>query len=200
MTQTPLREHPTQDQRIVHHERTWEQFKHVQKGFENSLKVRLFYYDGTIEILMPGREHELFGHVIGCLVTIFLAQKGIFFQPTGSMTQEREQEASAQADQSYCIGSVKAIPDLSIEVVFTSGGVNKLARYRILGVPEVWFWQDGVLILYSLCADGYLRIERSKLPGLEDLDLNLLKRCILMAETDTGEAVRAFQQGIVEQN
>ena len=149
---------------------------------------------------MPGREHELFGHVIGCLVTIFLAQKGIFFQPTGSMTQEREQEASAQADQSYCIGSVKPIPDLSIEVVFTSGGVNKLARYRVLGVPEVWFWQDGVLMLYSLCADGYLRIERSKLPGLEDLDLNLLKRCILMAEVNTGEAVRAFQQGIVEQN
>ena len=200
MTQTPLIEHPTQDQRIVHHERTWEQFKHIQKGFEGSLGVRLFYYDGTIEILMPGREHELFGHVIGCLVTIFLAQKGIFFQPTGSMTQEREQEASAQADQSYCIGSVKPIPDLSIEVVFTSGGLNKLARYRVLGVPEVWFWQDGVLMLYSLCADGYQRIERSKLPGLEDLDLNLLKRYILMAETNTGEAVRAFQQGIVEQN
>lgn len=200
MTQTSLTEHPTQDQRIVHQQRTWDQFKHIQKGFEGSLGVRLFYYDGTIEILMPGREHELFGHVIGCLVTIFLAQKGIFFQPTGSMTQEREQEASAQADQSYCIGSVKPIPDLSIEVVFTSGGVNKLARYRVLGVPEVWFWQDGVLMLYSLCADGYQRIERSKLPGLEDLDLNLLKCCILMAETNTGEAVRAFQQGIVEQN
>lgn len=198
MTQTPLIEHPIQDQRIVHHERTWEQFKHIQKGFEDSLGVRLFYYDGTIEILMPGREHELFGHVIGCLVTIFLAQKGIFFQPTGSMTQEREQEASAQADQSYCIGSVKPIPDLSIEVVFTSGGVNKLARYSVLGVPEVWFWQDEVLMLCSLYADGYQRIERSKLPGLEDLDLNLLKRCILMAETNTGEAVRAFQQGIAE--
>ena len=200
MTQTPLREHSTQDQRIVHHGRTWEQFKHIQKGFADSLRVRLFYYDGTIEILMPGREHELFSHVIGCLITIFLAQKGIFFQPTGSMTQEREQEVSAQADQSYCIGIVKPIPDLSIEVIFTSGGVDKLARYRVLSVPEVWFWQDGVLMLYSLCADGYQRSERSKLPGLEDLDINLLKRCILIAETDAGEAIRAFQQGIVQQN
>ena len=195
-----LRERPIHDQCMVHHGRTWEQFKHIQKGFEDCLGVRLFYYDGTIEILIPGREHELFGHIIGCLVTIFLAQNGIFFQPTGSMTQEREQEASAQAAQSYCIGSVKPIPDLSIEIVFTSGGVEKLARYRVLEVPEVWFWQDGVLILYSLCADGYQRINRSQLPGLEDLDINLLKRCILIAETDTGEAVRAFQQEIVKQN
>ena len=198
MTQTPLREHSTQDQRIVHHRRTWEQFKHIQKGFADSLGVRLFYYDGTMEILLPGREHELFGHIIGCLVTIFLAQKGIFFQPTGSMTQEREQEASAQADQSYCIGSVKPIPDLSIEVVFTSGGEDKLARYRVLSVPEVWFWQDGVLMLYSLGADGYQRSDRSKLPGIEDLDIDLLKRCILIAETDAGEAIRTFQQEIAK--
>jgi hypothetical protein len=89
MTQAPLRE-IVQDQHIVYPERTWEQFKHIQRGFENAAGIRLFYYGGTIEILMPGREHELFGHVIGCLVTIFLARKGIFFQPTGAMTQERE--------------------------------------------------------------------------------------------------------------
>ncbi|KAM3108925.1 Uma2 family endonuclease [Phormidesmis sp. 146-33] len=198
MTQTPLRESPTQDQRIVYPGRTWEQFKHIQKGFEDSIGVRLFYYDGTIEILMPGREHELFGHIIGWLITCFLAQKGIFFQPTGSMTQEREREASAQADQSYCIGSVKPIPDLSIEVVFTSGGIDKLARYRVLGVPEVWFWQDGVLMLYSLSTDGYQRVDCSQLSGLEDLDIDLLKRCILLAETDAGEAIRVFQQRIAQ--
>lgn len=198
VTQTPIKEPPAEDQRIVYQGRTWEQFKHIQKGFEGSSGVRLFYYDGAIEILMPGREHELFGHVIGCLVTIFLAQKGIFFQPTGSMTQEREREASAQADQSYCIGNVKKIPDVSIEVAFTSGGVAKLARYQALGVPEVWFWQNGVLMLYALGEDGYQRIERSSLPGLEDLDMDLLQRCILVAETDAGESIRVFQQAIAE--
>ncbi|MBW4421907.1 MAG: Uma2 family endonuclease [Myxacorys californica WJT36-NPBG1] len=198
MTQTPFKE-LIQDQRIVHHGGTWEQFKHIQKGFEDSPGVRLFYYAGTVEILMPGREHELFGHVIGCLMTIFLAQKGIFFQPTGSMTQEREREASAQADQSYCIGSVKPIPDLSIKVVFTSGGVDKLARYQILGVSEVWFWQDGVLLIYRLGATGYERVEHSGFEELKDLDLDLLKRCILIAETDAGAAIRAFQEGMAHQ-
>jgi hypothetical protein len=65
MTQTPLKEPPIPDQHFVYQGRAWEQFKHIQTGFEGCTGVRLFYYDETIEILMPGREHELFGHVIG---------------------------------------------------------------------------------------------------------------------------------------
>ncbi|MBW4693205.1 MAG: Uma2 family endonuclease [Lyngbya sp. HA4199-MV5] len=183
------------DQRIVHHG-TWEQFKLIQKGFDDSRGVRLFYYDQTIEILMPGREHEIFSRLIGYLVTTFLTEKGIFFQPTGSMTQEKEGVVSAQADESYCIESVKTIPDLAIEVVFTSGGISKLERYKALGVPEVWFWEDGVLKLYHLQNGIYEPIDRSQLPGLNDLDLDLLQRCILMAETDAGEAIRAFRRGL----
>ena len=195
---------PLSDQRVVHYGRSWEQFKSIQTGFEQAPGVRLFYYDGTVEVLMPGREHELFSWVIGHLIGLFLAQKGIFFQPTGAMTQEKEREVSAQADQSFCLDSVKPIPDLSIEVVFTSGGVDKLSRYQALGVPEVWLWQDGVLVVYRLRVSegeatptqGYEVGDRSELEGLIDLDLDLLKRCVLMAETDTGAAIRQFQQAI----
>ena len=185
----------TTDQRIVHHG-TWEQFKFIQKGFEGSPGVRLFYYDGAIEILMPGREHEIFASIIGYLLTTFLTEKGIFFQPTRSMTQEKEGVVSAQADESYCIGSVKSIPDLSIEVVFTSGGISKLERYKALGVTEVWFWEDGLLKLYHLQDGSYEPVERSQLAGLSELNFDLLRRCILMAETDAGEAIRAFRREI----
>lgn len=185
----------TTDQRIVH-QGTWEQFKFIQKGFEGSPGVRLFYYDGAIEIIMPGQDHETFSRIIGYLVTTFLVEQGIFFKPTGAMTQEKEGVVSAQADESYCIGSVKSIPDLSIEVVFTSGGISKLERYKALGVSEVWFWQDGSLKLYHLRDGSYQPIDHSQLPGLKDLNLDLLRRCILMAETDAGEAIRVFRQEI----
>ena len=185
----------TIDRHIIHHG-TWEQFKLIQQGFDGASGVRLFYYDGAIEILMPGREHEIFSRIIGYLVTTFLTEKGIFFQPTGAMTQEKEGTVSAQADESYCIGSAKPIPDLSIEVAFTSGGINKLERYKALGVPEVWFWEDGLLKLYHLRDSCYESIECSQLPGLNDLDLDLLRRCILMAQTDAGEAIRTFRRSI----
>jgi Uma2 family endonuclease len=183
----------TSDQRITF-QGTWEKFKLIQQGFENSAGIRLAYHRGAIEILMPGFEHENFSEIIGYLVTTFLLAQGIVFVPSGSVTQEKEGQASAQADKSYCLGGRKPIPDLSIEVIFTSGS-NKLGKYQALGVPEVWLWQDGLLTLHCLRSEGYEPIDRSQLPGLSDLDIDLLRRCILIAETDFSEAVRVFQQG-----
>ena len=172
---------------------TWEHFKHLQKGYEEISRVKLSYYNGTIEILMPGEDHATFTQVIGYLLITFLIDRGIPFKPTGDKTQEREGEVSAQADQSYWLGQSKPIPDLAIEVVFTSGNAAKLPKYRALGVSEVWFWEDGTLALYHLREDGYQRIDRSELPGLESLDLELLKRCILIGETDLGQALKMFR-------
>ncbi|MGH2414068.1 MAG: Uma2 family endonuclease [Microcystaceae cyanobacterium] len=175
---------------------TWEGFKLVQQGLQSSPGARLAFYNGVIEILMPGELHEIFAHIIGYLVTTFLTEKGIPFVPTRQKDQAREGLASVQADESYCLGYSKPIPDLSIEIVFTSGGISKLTRYQALGVQEVWFWQDGTFELYHLSANGYQRIERSHLPGLEELDIELLKRCVLMAETDAVEAIRTFRKTI----
>jgi Uma2 family endonuclease len=184
------------DQRIVHHGRTWEQFKHIQSGFEGSSVVRLFYYNGTIEILIPGENHEFFKTIIGFLVELFLVEQGIEFIPAGSMTQEQQGVASAQADESYWVGEKRAVPDLSIEVMFTSGDESKLERYRILGVPEVWFWEEGLFTLYHLRNGNYERIYRSELPTLADFDMALLTRCVLLAQTSRVEAFREFKKAI----
>jgi Uma2 family endonuclease len=159
-------------------------------------QVRLFYHNGTIELLMPGQLHETFSRIIGWMLTYYLAAKQIPFTPTGSVTQEQEGKTSAQTDESYCLGSVKPIPDLSIEIVFSSGGIKKLDRYKSLGVPEVWFWENGVLSLYHLRTDGYEQISTSELPGFRDLDLALLSRCVLMAETNSNGAITIFARAI----
>lgn len=183
----------TIDQRIVL-PGTWEHFKLIQQGFEES-RAKLSYYEGTIEILMPGEDHATFTHVIGYLISTFLIDLGITFKPTGDKTQEIEREVSAQADQSYWLERPKPFPDLAIEVIFTSGSISKLRKYRALNVLEVWFWQDGTLALYRLRNGEYERIDRSELLGLETLDIELLKRCTLIGETDLGEAVRQFRAG-----
>ncbi|RMF66856.1 MAG: Uma2 family endonuclease [Cyanobacteria bacterium J069] len=187
---------PSIDQCIVLPGRTWKQFKLIQEGFENSSGVKLFYFNGTIEILMPGRDHELFKSLIALLLGIFFEENGIEFEPTGSMTQEREGVASVQADESYCIGVSKPVPDLCVEVVFTSGGISKLQRYQTLEVPEVWFWEDGAFSLYRLRSDGYEPISRSEIPELSRLDILLLSRCVLLGQTSRLQAMREFRQGV----
>ncbi|MEG4533648.1 Uma2 family endonuclease [Microcoleus sp. D2_18a_D3] len=181
------------DQRLVHSGIYWQQFKLIQQGFSDSPGIKLFYYNGEVEIVAVSPEHEAISRIINILLSLYFVRKRIEFTPTGSFTQEREGEASAQGDESYFIGRVTGtVPDLSIEVVFTSGNESKLSRYRALGVPEVWFWEDGVFALYALRDRGYDRISRSEL--LPDLDVDLLGRCLLMSSTV--EAVLEFERGI----
>jgi Uma2 family endonuclease len=111
----------------------------------------------------------------------------------GSTTQEREGEAYAEPDESFCFGTQKAIPDLVIEVIFTSGSLRKLQRYRSLGIPEVWFWQDSAFSLYHLHEGDYRQITKSEIPELAGLDIELLTRCVLMAQTCQLDAANTFR-------
>jgi Uma2 family endonuclease len=184
---SPIQVHTGQgDIRTTQRDRTWEQFKHLQKGFENTRGVRLFYYDGTIEILMLSEAHELFKSVIGFLIEMFLFQRSVEFKPTGSMTQEKEGIAAAEADESYVIDRLK----LSIEVNFTSGDDTKLERYKALEVNEVWIWEDGILAVYHLQSGQYEQVDRSLIPALAGLDLKIMAECILLGETSRIQAAQ----------
>jgi hypothetical protein len=105
----------------------------------------------------------------------------------GSTTLKKpERQAGGEPDESYCIGTDKEFPDLAIEVIVTSGSINRLELYRRLGVREVWFWQKNRLSLYHqreetpasslLDTAGYEPIQHSEV--LPDLDLELLTRCL----------------------
>ena len=133
---------------------------------------------------MPGEVHELFKSVIGFLIETFLFSRAIEFKPTGSMTQEKEGIAAAEADESYQIEGYK----LSVEVNFTHSDVSKLERYQALQVHEVWVWEDGLLVVYHLQAGQYETVDRSGIPALADIDLTVLSECILMGETSRIQA------------
>jgi Uma2 family endonuclease len=170
---------------------SWAQFQLVRQGLENSRVVRLFYYDQSIEIIMPGRLHELFKRLIGLMIETFLLDRDLEFVPTGSMTQSLEPVASAEADESYEIGELR----LSIEVTVTSGDTSKLRIYRALGVDEVWFWEDGVISLYHLRNGEYVKVNRSQIPELATIDMVVLAQCVLRGETSRVAAIKAFRAG-----
>jgi len=195
MIQTLVQPSP-RDIATQYHDRTWEQFKHIQAGLEGSPGVKLAYYAGVVEICLPGRPREILRSVIASLLEAFFLERGIRIVPTGSATQEQEGEVSAQADEFYCFGQAKPIPDLSIEVIFTGGSTAKLRRYQALGVPEVWFWQDGLPTLHRLGENGYTRIYKSQIPELKELDIELLSRCVLISETNWLEAVQTFRDAV----
>jgi Uma2 family endonuclease len=176
----------------------WEQFELIRRGCEQNHGLRLSYFEGSIELFVPGSQHARIAHGIGVFLTGFLAHQGVLFFGTGAVEQRRENVASLQADQSYCLGTLKAVADLAIEVISTGCGIDRLARYQAIGVLEVWLWEAGALGLYRLRGERYEGIDCSELEGLMDLDLGVLARHVVMAEADLGAAVRSFMAYVVE--
>jgi Uma2 family endonuclease len=99
--------------------------------------------------------------------------------------------ARKEPDASYNLQTKKTISDLAIEVIFTSGGIDKLQLYKRLGVPEVWFWEDGVLSIYYL-REEYEKVDRNKL--LPKLDIALVVK--YLAYFDQYDAVTEFIQAL----
>jgi hypothetical protein len=73
-----------------------------------------------------------------------------------------------------------------------SGGVDKLAVYKRLGVTEVWFWEKGRFSLHRLRVDKYEPIQASEL--LPNLDLVLLAEYV--QHPNPLLAVKEFRQQI----
>ena len=144
---------------------------------------------------MPGESHETVKERIGALLELYLLMAGFDFTPTGSMTLESEAATvKREADKSYKLAPGRRLPDLAIEIVFSSGGIDKLEAYKRLKVPEVWFWEDGVLEVYHLRREGntlhYEKVSNSE--EVKGLDLDLLLRCINMV--NHVDAIKTFQQ------
>ena len=73
----------------------------------------------------------------------------------------------------------------------SSGGIDKLKLYQRLGIPEVWFWEDGFLSVYQL-QNEYRKVSRSRF--LPELDLSVLAKFVRYH--DQYDAVTEFLETI----
>ena len=158
---------------------------------------RLSFLNGVLEIRRrSGEPQEIIKGRIGALVEQYLLMAGFDFTPTGSMTLESETgKVKREADESYKLAPGRRLPDLAIEIVFSSGGIDKLEAYKRLKIPELWFWEDGLLEVYHLRGEGdglhYEKISSSE--EVQGIDLDLLLRCMNMV--NHVDAIKTFQQG-----
>ena len=193
MTQTAIKNSVT-DSCLTLFGVSWSQFEALESAFESVGNIRFAYLDETLEIITVSPEHEEYKSTIGLLLEAYLREKGIRFYVKGGPTLGSEElGARKEPDESYNLQTKKTIPDLVIEVVFTSGGIDKLQLYKRLGVPEVWFWEDGVLSIYYL-REEYEQVNHSEL--LPELDIALLVRYVTYF--DQYDAVTEFIKALRE--
>lgn len=120
---------------------SWEQYEALLAKLGDSPWYRVTYFEGVLEVMSPSRRHERSKTHIGMFLEAYFQETLTQFWGLGSITfLNQETQGGIEPDECYCIGTEKEFPDLAIEVVVTSGGVDKLEIYKRLGVREVWFW------------------------------------------------------------
>jgi Uma2 family endonuclease len=166
---------PVDDRIVVLHRATWADYQRMLEMRGEVSVPRIAYLQGALQVMTPSRPHESLKSTIGRLVEVWCLENDIDFSPYGSWTLEKkEEDCGIEPDECYVFGRAPNPdrPDLAIEVIWTSGSVDKLGIYRRLGVQEVWFWRRGCLIAYVLRGESYAEAGDSEvLPGIDLAEL-----------------------------
>ncbi len=157
-----------QDRTLSFSGMTWEDYEKVNS--EEYQGYRTSFLDGVITIMSPSQNHEMIKDFIFLLIITYCDTVDLDYYPTGSTTlKDQNKQVGKEPDTSFCFKNLKEIPDLAIEVVFSSGGTEDLKKYQKLGVKEVWFWIKNELEIHVLVDGIYQKRSHSlNLPKLAD--------------------------------
>jgi Uma2 family endonuclease len=192
----PLATQPQEDEpRFVLQDVPWWTYVALRDALDDHAGLKLTYLEGTLELMSPSLLHEDAKTIIARLLEAWATETRVDLRGFGSTTFRREaRRRGLEPDECYKLGKLQedAVPDIAIEVIVTSGTVDKMAVYAGLGVAEVWIWRpNAASIAVNRLVDGaYQRRERSEvLPALEIAEL---ARFVQPGENQT-ELVRAYQ-------
>ena len=185
------------DQRIFLRGVTWDDYERLLVLRGDDPGLRMTCLEGELELMSPSKHHQRLKKRWARLLEAWSEEVGIDLEGIGSWTIRNQlQERGLEPDECYFVGGHKpaaATPDVALEVLWTSGGLDKLAVYAGLGVREVWFWKDGRISFHALRDGAYKEIARSEL--LSEFDPGLVGP-LVNAASSQAEAVRALRAAL----
>jgi Uma2 family endonuclease len=194
----PSKASASAEQRFVLHGVPWWTYVALRDALHDHAGLKMTYLEGTLELMSPSMLHEDAKKIIARLVEVWAMEHDVDLRGFGGTTFRREaKERGLEPDECYKIGKLDddGVPDIAIEVVLSSGLVDKMAVYAGLGVAEVWEWRPsaGRIVVFRLAGDRYEQGERSQ--ALPELDLAELSRFVRPGENQTRLA-KAYQAAL----
>jgi Uma2 family endonuclease len=182
------------DQRVYLRGVDWSAYEALLAWRGESARPRLTYLEGVIELMSPSTDHEGHKTKLARLFEAWAEEVDVRVEGVGSWTiKDPSVERGAEPDECYLVGvpTIRGAkrPDIAIEVVWTSGGIDKLEVYRKLAVPEVCVWENAQLAFHLLRGERYVRATRSEI--LPTFDVALVTRCMTIeSQVDAVKALR----------
>jgi Uma2 family endonuclease len=186
---------PVDDHIVLLRNATWSDYQRMLELRGERPVPRVAYLNGVLQLMSPSREHEEIKSMLGRLVETWCLARGVEFRVFGSWTLEnREEERGVEPDECYVFSddADPKQPDLAIEVIWTSGGLDKREIYRALGVQELWFWRRGKITAFALRGRRYEEIPSSLvLPGID-----LAQLVTFLDRPTVSKAIRDYQAAL----
>ncbi|MDB9524369.1 Uma2 family endonuclease [Oscillatoria sp. CS-180] len=187
---------PSEEQRLTLEGVTWQQYDAIVTLFMNQFPaLRMTYLEGSLELITTSPEHERLKKIIARLIEAFAEELDLDLNGYGSATFRKEAAArELEPDECYCLGELHEVPDIALEIVLTSSGIDKLKVYKGLGVQEVWFWKNQQLSIFCLLDSktGYKKTSTSQ--RLPQLDTQLLASFV--GNSNQTQAVKAYRKAL----
>lgn len=181
-----------EEQRILLFNVPWSTYVVLRDSLDanGSSNIRMTYLKGALELMSPSRKHEVDKKQIARFLELFCLERNIRLFAYGSTTlRKEEKERGLEADECYCRGEDREIPDIALEVIVTHGAIDKLEVYRGLGVREVWLFESGAFKILALRASGYELVPSSEV--FPEVPLERIAH--FATEGDQPDALRAFR-------
>jgi Uma2 family endonuclease len=154
---------------VLINEVTWQDYENLLDELgETRHNPRINYYHGTLELMSPLPAHERPNRIIAYIVTAILDAQNRDWEDFGSTTFKKAKEVGLEPDTCFYIKNATQVrsnlridmnidppPDLAIESDVTSK--TTLEAYAILGVTEVWIYENNKLQIFVLQNKVYLK-------------------------------------------
>jgi Uma2 family endonuclease len=186
----------------------WQQFESILAELGDRRSARVSYSHGYLEIMVPLPEHEKTKEIIGDTIKILLDRLNIDYDAFGSttlksekMTQGVEPDACFYIrNQALVMGknrldlNIDPPPDLAIEINLTDR--TPLNNYELLGVPELWRYNQQGLQIQVLQDGKYVKSNSSPIfPDLPMIDL--IDKYVRQSQIVGGsQAMKALKQWV----
>jgi len=161
-------------QKVVLENISWQTYQAMLSEMGEHRLSRLMYDEGTLEIKMPSKLHEIINRLLELIITALVEELGLSIKGYGSITLDREDlQKGIEPDSCFYIQNAYRLkgldpeipedlpPDLAVEVDITSSSTRRMGIYKRLGVPEVWRYTKKGITISRLENEEYVECEFS---------------------------------------
>ncbi len=166
---------PPDEERVVLRNVSWETYERLVADWQEQSHFRVFYDNGTMEIMSPSLRHEVYNRAISSAIVLMALDLNIDIINAGSTTLKlKRKKRGAEPDTCFYVSSEALMrgktevdlktdppPEVIFEVDITSGSVNKFLIYAAFSVPELWRYDGKNFRIYQLEGRRYSEVRKS---------------------------------------